>query len=142
MMYSLRTRNKKYVAGTKKGVACSQKMWYYVLATTKWTAGGRGNMDGRGRVKVKLDALRKLQGNMSDAEFSRKIGVAPSTLFRIKLPDTDERHNDPGEVFIAKILNAYPDLKFEDLFFLDSDLRGRKNELPDRKRSLRRKAEI
>ena len=93
-------------------------------------------MDARGRVKVKIDALRKLQGDMSDAEFSRKIGVAPSTLFRIKLPDTDERHNDPGEVFIAKVLNAYPDLKFEDLFFLDSDLRGRKNKLPHRKKAV------
>ena len=84
------------------------------------------------RVKVKLDALKKLQGSMSDAEFSRKIGVAQSTLFRIKLPDDDERHCDPGEIFIAKILNAYPNLKFEDLFFLDLDLRGRKQNLPCR----------
>jgi lambda repressor-like predicted transcriptional regulator len=79
----------------------------------------------KGKVKVKLDALEKLQNGMSDAAFSRKIGVAQSTLFRIKLPDNDKRHCDPGKTFIANILNSHPDLKFEDVFFLASNFRSR-----------------
>jgi transcriptional regulator with XRE-family HTH domain len=66
-------------------------------------------------IKVKIDALEKLQRDYSlnDTELAIKIGIDRTQLWRLK---TDR--SVPGEDFIAKILTAFPDKKFEDLFFL------------------------
>ncbi|HJV46600.1 MAG TPA: hypothetical protein VJ824_12875 [Bacillota bacterium] len=73
-------------------------------------------------VRVNIEVLEKLQGKLTDAQFSRKIGVSQSTLYRIKLPPTDGRYSAPGETFIAGVLNAFPKKRFEHIFFLDCNL--------------------
>lgn len=72
-------------------------------------------------VKVNLEALKKLQKKMPDADFANKINVSPATLSRIK-----NEKAYPGESFIAGVLGAFPKKKFDQIFFLDDDLRERK----------------
>ncbi|MBG9943898.1 hypothetical protein ABE237_15665 [Brevibacillus formosus] len=64
-----------------------------------------------------LDDLRhKLK--FTDKRFAEFIGVSRSQLWRAKLPPSDKRFS-LGEDFIAKVLSAFPDHTFEDIFFLD-----------------------
>lgn len=76
-------------------------------------------------IRLKLDVLKELQKNESDAQFSRKLGVSQSTLYRVKLAPTDHRYCSPGPSFIAKMLHTYPYKRFEDLFFFEENLRQR-----------------
>ena len=61
----------------------------------------------------KLDELRRANGIGSEAELSRIIGVAPTTLWRISRGDVVPSHG-----FIARTLLAFPHAKFETLFEL------------------------
>ncbi|MDN5324136.1 MAG: hypothetical protein PWQ67_2590 [Clostridia bacterium] len=67
---------------------------------------------------TKLNELQKKKG-LNDTQLAEKIGVSPSTLWRVKLPINDSRYNSPGEDFIAGVLKAFPEICFEDIFFLD-----------------------
>ncbi|BAH44554.1 hypothetical protein BBR47_35770 [Brevibacillus brevis NBRC 100599] len=64
-----------------------------------------------------LDNLRN-DMKMNDQEFSEFIGVSRSQLWRAKLPAVDKRFS-LGKDFIAKVLAAFPNRTFEDIFFLD-----------------------
>gem|GEM_PF-2663179 len=68
------------------------------------------------RIGVNLKALLEIQkkDELNDMAFAAKIGIDKTMLWRIKT-----KRNGPGQEFIAKILTAYPNLKFEDIFFLN-----------------------
>lgn len=58
-----------------------------------------------------LDELRRAHGISSEADLARAIGVSPTTLWRISRGDVV-----PSQMFIARVLIAFPQAKFETLF--------------------------
>jgi len=68
------------------------------------------------------NALKKK--GWSDGEAAKKMNISPVQIWRVRLPDDDIRHNDPGKDFIAGALSAL-NMKFEELFFLTGKLRCR-----------------
>lgn len=65
-------------------------------------------------LKLNLIAFEKLQGDITDAEFSEILGIGRTQLWRIKVGKTS-----PGYKFVAGFLKAFPNEKFEDYFFTD-----------------------
>ncbi len=65
-------------------------------------------------VRVKNEMLEILQGELSNKAFAEALGLDYTHLWRVKSGRTN-----PGEDFIAKVLNAFPRKKFDDLFYLD-----------------------
>jgi len=76
-------------------------------------------------VKLITEVFNKLTKDLTDSEISKIMNISTTQLWRARLPDDDPRHNDPGSGFIAGALRAFPDKKFEDLFFLTEPLRER-----------------
>lgn len=76
-------------------------------------------------VKLNTEAFSKLTEGISDIELSKMMGISTTQLWRVRLPDDDPRHNDPGIDFVAGILRAFPDKTFEDLFLMAEPLRPR-----------------
>lgn len=70
-------------------------------------------------LNIKELERRRKQRNWTKRKMIEKIGVSSPTFYRICLPINDSRHDNPGEKFIRGVLNAFPDAKFEDLFFLN-----------------------
>ncbi|MHA6484514.1 hypothetical protein ACX1C1_21690 [Paenibacillus sp. strain BS8-2] len=64
-----------------------------------------------------LEAIQNENG-MTDQEFAEYIGISRSQLWRILLPKDDKRFS-LGQDVIAKLLQRFPNRKFEELFFLD-----------------------
>lgn len=64
---------------------------------------------------LKVDNFRQIQkdNNFDDAAIAKYIGVSHSTVWRIL-----NGKMQPGADFISAILVAFPDVKFEDLFFV------------------------
>lgn len=86
-------------------------------------------------VRLNVDALDKqmrLKGITNDTELAALIGVSVTQIWRAKLPVEDGRHNSPGPVFIAGVVNAFEG-KFEDFFFLDNVLRPRNKSVSEKK---------
>lgn len=83
------------------------------------------------RILLKHDVLESVQTVMklTDQEFAEFIGVSRSQLWRAKLPPSDRRFS-LGQDFIAKVLNAFADHTFEELFFLDEVSHACDNERP------------
>lgn len=77
-------------------------------------------------IKLKTDVFDLLTKGLTDIELSRMMGISTTQLWRVRLPNIDPRHNDPGTDFVAGALRAFPHNKFEDLFFLNEPFRGRK----------------
>lgn len=77
------------------------------------------------KVTLQPNVLEKMQKdlNMTDQEFAEYIGVSRSQLWRAQLPSEDKRFS-LGQDFIAKVLNRFPELTFEQLFFLDKVSHG------------------
>lgn len=77
-------------------------------------------------VRIRLNteelARRQRKNGWNDEELARQIGVARSQLWRVRLSPDDPRYNAPGQAFIAGVLKAFPDARFEDLFFLEDRL--------------------
>lgn len=71
------------------------------------------------KIEVDLKVLLEIQTEekLSDMAFAAKIGIDKTMLWRIKTG-----RNNPGQEFIAKFLTAYPNMKFEDVFFLSQPL--------------------
>jgi DNA-binding XRE family transcriptional regulator len=91
------------------------------------------------KVLIKPDVLNTLQASLkkTDQEFADHIGVSRSSLWRAKLPVSDERFS-LGQDVIAKVLNSFSDKSFEDLFFLDKVSHDcDKNEIPTEKEVVR-----
>ncbi len=72
------------------------------------------------RLGINVEQIQKLQQEKgwTDTELAAKIGVSRSRLWRAKLPVTHEHYCSPGETLIIGVLNAFPEKKFDDLFFL------------------------
>lgn len=77
-------------------------------------------------VKLRTEIFDDITKGLTDLEISKKMGISTTQLWRVRLPDNDPRHNDPGTDFIAGALRAFPDRKFEELFFLAEIFRPRK----------------
>jgi hypothetical protein len=76
-------------------------------------------------VKLNLQAFKALTQNLSNAEIARRMGINTVQLWRVRLPETDPRHNDPGVQFVGSVLQAFPGTTFEEVFFLAEPLRLR-----------------
>lgn len=65
-------------------------------------------------IGVRLEVLNTLQSlyKLSNGAMALKIGVDKTMLWRIKTG-----RSNPGVEFIAKFLKAFPEMKFEDVFF-------------------------
>lgn len=81
-------------------------------------------------IKLDVDAFNNAAAEQgwTDTELASKMGISTTQLWRVRLADTDPRHNDPGPDFVAGALRAFPHKKFEDLFFLAEPLRLRKTD--------------
>lgn len=58
-----------------------------------------------------LDKYMRLAGIGSKAELARRMGMATSSVTRVLAGSYR-----PGETFISRLMAAFPDLEFEDLF--------------------------
>lgn len=56
--------------------------------------------------------LYELQGQMTDVEFAKKIGISRSQLWRIRT-----RKSAPGAEFFTKFKRAFPTESIDDYFF-------------------------
>lgn len=65
-------------------------------------------------IKLKKREFQKLQGDLSDADFSKIVGVDKTLLWKIK-----EEKSNPGSQFVSRVLAKYPKMKFEDLFLIE-----------------------
>jgi len=63
----------------------------------------------------RIDEISAARGLATDTARAERIGVDRSTYSRIRSGDIR-----PGERFIAGCLRAFPDLKFDDLFIVES----------------------
>lgn len=63
-------------------------------------------------IYVNLKRLYHLQGKLSDVEFSKKLGISRSQLWRIKT-----RHASVGSSFLEKFILAYPEETPNEYFF-------------------------
>jgi hypothetical protein len=72
------------------------------------------------KIKLRVDVLEELQkeNNWNDTELAKQMGISRSRLWRAKLPESHSEYCSPGESLIVGALKAFPDKKFEDLFFL------------------------
>ncbi|MCL4368006.1 MAG: helix-turn-helix transcriptional regulator [Actinobacteria bacterium] len=58
-----------------------------------------------------LDKYMRLSGINTKAELARRMGMATSSVTRVLAGQYR-----PGETFISRLMSAFPDLEFEDLF--------------------------
>ncbi|RJX17732.1 MAG: hypothetical protein C4570_07705 [Ammonifex sp.] len=67
-------------------------------------------------IRVKIKVLNTIQSRfeLNNSQMAVKIGVDKTMLWRIKT-----ERNNPGAEFIAKFLLAFPEMKFEDVFFIE-----------------------
>ncbi|MDA8224207.1 helix-turn-helix transcriptional regulator [Desulfosporosinus sp.] len=72
-------------------------------------------------ICIKENILETIQSkySLNDSQLALKIGIDYSGLWRIKTG-----RNKPGEQFVAKILAAFPELTFEEVFFLEVESHG------------------
>lgn len=54
----------------------------------------------------------------NDTQIAAKLGVSVSQLWRVKLPESNPKHNAPGTSFIAGVLSTFGG-PFERFFFLE-----------------------
>ncbi len=62
--------------------------------------------------KVNIDRLYQLQGDLTDEEFAKKLGVSRSQLWRIR-----NGHSKAGAEFLEKFKRCFPEESIEDIFF-------------------------
>ena len=80
------------------------------------------NLVERKTIRLKKDEFLKVATEYNlknDTQIAAAIGVTATTLWRVKLPIDDERHNSPGTTLIAGIMTAF-NSPFERFFFLDN----------------------
>lgn len=66
-------------------------------------------------IGINLRQLATLQASLTNQEFARKLGLDPALIGKLK-----KGRLKPGEKFISRILAAFPEIKFDDLFYLES----------------------
>ena len=62
--------------------------------------------------KVNIDRLYQLQGDLTDEEFAKKLGVSRSQLWRIR-----NGHSKAGAEFLEKFKRCFHEESIEDIFF-------------------------
>ena len=77
-------------------------------------------------IKLNVKVFNELTRGMKDIEIANKMNISTVQLWRVRLTDDDPRHNDPGKDFVAGVLAAFSNTKFEDLFYLAKPLRASK----------------
>jgi DNA-binding XRE family transcriptional regulator len=67
-------------------------------------------------IKLDREAFEAAQRKhgWNETQLARVMGIARETIWRAKTGETR-----PGEAFVAATLRAFPEMKFEDLFFLN-----------------------
>ena len=71
------------------------------------------------RLKVKELMKAQIDANIhTDAALAEILGISITQVWRAKLPPTDQRHNSPGNQFIAGVIGAFNG-KFEDFFYIE-----------------------
>lgn len=110
------TKRKSCVVNYKFIVALTTHMLYTVCVASETDRGDYM------KIKLRVEILEELQrkNNWSDTELAKNMGISRSRLWRAKLPENHTEYCSPGEALIAGAMNAFPDKKFEDLFFLNS----------------------
>ena len=58
-----------------------------------------------------LDKYMRLSGITTRAELARRMGMATSSVTRVLAGQSR-----PGETFVSRLISAFPDLEFDDLF--------------------------
>ncbi|SIS89034.1 hypothetical protein [Alicyclobacillus vulcanalis] len=73
------------------------------------------------RIKVKVDKLEEIQRQRgwTDTELASRLNITRTQLWRVKQPDGDPNHVDPGQKFISNVLRLFPDKPFEYFFEID-----------------------
>jgi DNA-binding XRE family transcriptional regulator len=61
--------------------------------------------------RPRLDELRRAHGIKTEAELARRIGVTPSTLYRISMGQVQ-----PSTGFVARVKLAFPMASLDSLF--------------------------
>lgn len=71
------------------------------------------------RLKVKELMTAQIDKDItSDAKLAELMNINVTQIWRAKLPVHDERHNAPGNYFIAGVLSVF-DASFEQFFYLE-----------------------
>ncbi|WP_238803376.1 helix-turn-helix transcriptional regulator [Anoxybacillus sp. LAT_26] len=78
-------------------------------------------------MRIKID-FRKLKeymqhNNWDEKDLAEKMGVAYVTVYRVL-----RKKREPGNEFIAKLLNAFEGATFDELFYLETDVTKREQE--------------
>lgn len=73
------------------------------------------------KVNIRVEKLEELQrkANLTETELAQRIGVDRTTIYRVK-----RGKSAPGEDFIAGALKAFPEISFDELFFLGKVLQS------------------
>lgn len=72
-------------------------------------------------IRLNLAKFKELQGDMTEMDIARKLGICRSHLWRIR-----KGTSAVGGEFISKFMKAYPNEAFGDYFFDDNvDLKDR-----------------
>jgi len=67
-------------------------------------------------LELNVEKFNKLQGNMTDVDMAKRLGISRTQLWRIK-----NRKTSVGQKFIAAFMKKYPNEKIED-YFLATDV--------------------
>lgn len=62
-------------------------------------------------IQIKKNEFLKLQGDMTEEEFAKKLNVSRTQIWRVK-----NNKSKVGEDFISAFKTAYPDLLLENFF--------------------------
>lgn len=74
-------------------------------------------------IRMNVSAFLELQGDISDAEFARRLGISRTQLWRIR-----REKSAVGGDFIEKFMIAYPEMSLNKYFFTDAvPLRAQNN---------------
>ncbi|MGG3792521.1 helix-turn-helix transcriptional regulator [Geobacillus thermodenitrificans] len=78
------------------------------------------------RIKIKIDKLKEYmrRNNLSERDLARRMGVAHVTVYRVL-----RKKREPGNEFIAKLLNVFEGATFEELFYLEQSITKREQEV-------------
>lgn len=77
-------------------------------------------------IRMNVKAFLKLQGDISDAAFARKLGVSRSQLWRIR-----QEKSAVGGDFVEKFMRCYPEKSVNDYFFADAVPETAHKSMPD-----------
>lgn len=87
-------------------------------------------------VRLRVKELMQAQSDLkisTDKELADRMNVNVTQIWRTKLPINDERHNSPGNQFIAGVMKVFGG-NFSDYFYIE--------EVEDSKKTVKQKQEV